>query len=208
MRNCSPGGSPKAMTSNSSRMHVRRPLALVDQRPPGAVAGIERHDMRCALLSHRRADAVGADQQVRFDRFAIGKMRRHRTRILREARKPPPAVIVLRRKGVAQQAVDALPGGQPPAGNRSRCVTRPSRSQNLSRGDSDTERVGGKPQTASGGRSARIAPRCRRRARTIRSPPARRRRRPTPRAATASPLSRPLIEPPMTTARLLPDPAN
>ena len=101
--------------------------------------------MRCALLSHRRADAVGTDEQVRFDRFTIGKTRRHRTRILREVQEPASAVIVLGWKRIAQQAINALPSGRhlrAIVGN----ADLPVMVQNLSRGDNDTERLGGEPQ--------------------------------------------------------------
>ena len=94
-------------------MDVRRKIALRDQRAPGAVAGIERHDLGQRLLAHRRADAVGADQQIGLDRLAIGKMRQHRRRRrCSKPGKPAAAVIALRRKSVAQQPVDPLPGGE------------------------------------------------------------------------------------------------
>ena len=93
-------------------MHVGRKIAFRNQRPPGAIAGIERQHLRGALLAHGGANAVGAHQQIRAQRFTIGKMRLHPIRALREVGQPAPAVIVLRRKGVAQQPIDALPGGE------------------------------------------------------------------------------------------------
>jgi len=46
------------------------------------------------LLAHGRADAVGADEQIGGDAFAIGKMRSDLARVLGEAREPAPAVVV------------------------------------------------------------------------------------------------------------------
>ena len=56
-------------------MDIGRKIALCDQRAPGAVAGIERHGLWQHLLAHRRARAVGADQEIGRDRLAIGKAR-------------------------------------------------------------------------------------------------------------------------------------
>ena len=133
------------MNSNSSRWVAGGMASSAISARQADIAGIERRRARQGLLAHGGADAVGAHQQVRMQRFAGGKMRRHRIRALGEAGEPASAVITLGRKGVPQQAVHALPGrehlwamhllGQP---------ALPV--ENLAGGDGDAERVGGEPQ--------------------------------------------------------------
>ena len=119
--------------------------AFRDQRAPGGIAGIERRRARQGLLAHGGADAVGAHQQVRMQRFAVGKMRRHRIRALGEAGEPASAVIARGRKGVPQQAVHALPGGEHLRAMH--LLGQPALPvENLAGGDGDAERVGGEPQ--------------------------------------------------------------
>ena len=66
---------------------------------------------------------------------------------LLEIRKPTAAVIALRRKGVAQQPVDALPGGEHlRAFDLS--VSAPSRVDDLARAHGDAERVGREAERA------------------------------------------------------------
>ena len=74
-------------------------------------------------------------------------MRRHGAGVLRESRQPAPAMIVLGRKGIAQQTIDALPGGEH---LRAFDLVRqaPLRVDDLAGGDGDAEFVGGEAERA------------------------------------------------------------
>ena len=98
------------MYSNSSRWMSRRERRLGDERAPGHIAGIERHDLRQALLADGGADAVGGDQQIALGAAAVAEVRDHRLARLSEVRDAPPAMILRARERVAQHAIDPLPG--------------------------------------------------------------------------------------------------
>ena len=108
------------LAGRQAERHVLEQLAmdrgrnglLRQQRAPGDVAGIERVEVGQELLAHGRADAVGADQQIGLHAAAVAEMRHHRSAGLLEALQPDAAVIVLGREGVAQDAIEPLPGGQ------------------------------------------------------------------------------------------------
>ena len=74
-------------------------------------------------------------------------MRPHRLRARLESDKPAPAMVALGRKGIAQQPVDALPGGEH---LRTRdLLGQPAGAiENLARGDGDAERVRLQPELA------------------------------------------------------------
>ena len=90
----------------------RRDGAFGQQRPPGDVAGIERHHIRRAELAHRRAQAVGANEDIGRSRAAVAEMRDHALPALLKGRKPRGPMITVGGERIAQQAVDALPGGE------------------------------------------------------------------------------------------------
>ncbi len=89
-----------------------RKCRLGNERAPGDVAGIERRQIRQALLADGGAQAVRADQQVALSGAAVAEPRDDRAFGLREARDSAAAVIVLRRERIAHRAVDPLPGGE------------------------------------------------------------------------------------------------
>ena len=91
-------------------MNVRRECRLWDQRAPGDIAGIERRDLRQALLANGGADAVGGDQEIARGAAAVAEVSGDRLARLSEARNTPPAVVMRARECVAQHAKDALPG--------------------------------------------------------------------------------------------------
>ena len=93
-------------------MNVRRDHAFRQQGVPGDVAGIERQNERQTSLPHGRAQAVGADQHVGANRGTVGKMRHDPLRTLLEGLKTLAAMISIRLKGIAQDAVHALPRGE------------------------------------------------------------------------------------------------
>src|SRR5690349_12037100 len=95
-----------------STVYIQWKCPFGDQRAPCTITGIARRDVRNALLTDCRADAVGTDKQIRFDDFAIRKIRPDLIRILREFCETATTMISLGWKRVAQQAVDAFPGGQ------------------------------------------------------------------------------------------------
>ncbi len=128
-------------------MNVGRKIGFRDQRAPCRIAGIARHDFRQTLLANGGADAVGTHQQVGFDDFAIGKMRPHNIRILGKFGETTPAVIALRRKGIAQQAINPFPRGQHLRTFDLLCQAT-LRIENLAGCDVDPERVSGEPNSA------------------------------------------------------------
>ena len=93
-------------------MNRGRNGALGQQRAPRAIAGIERDGVGQALAAHRRAQAVGADQHVAFGGRAAGKLRDDARFVLRKRLQRAAAMIMRGRKRIAQDAVNALPGGQ------------------------------------------------------------------------------------------------
>src|SRR5262249_57764199 len=93
-------------------VYLWRKCLFADQCAPSTIAGISRRDMRKALLTHRRADSIRTDQQIRLDDFAIRKMPSDPIVVLFKFRETSPTVIVIGRECIAQQTVNALPGGQ------------------------------------------------------------------------------------------------
>src|SRR5262245_3987800 len=121
-------------------MHIGRKVAFRNKRPPRRVAGIAWTDVRQALLPNGRTDPVGADKQLGINGFAIGKMRADTARILLELRQAASAMIVRRRKRIAQETIDALPSRQ----HLRACVLvrePPSRVENLARCNLNAEFV-------------------------------------------------------------------
>ena len=94
------------------------------------------------MLTYSGADAIGADQQIRLDDFAIGKNRPHLALILDELRQSFAAMIMRGRQGVAQQAVKPLPCRRH---LRTFDVVRnaPLRIDDLAAGNVDAEFLGG-----------------------------------------------------------------
>src|SRR6266487_2842284 len=82
---------------------------LRDERAPSHVADIARHEFRQALLADGGTKAVRTHQQFALDRAAVAQVRDDRRLRLHKAGDAAAAVIALRRKGVAQQPIDALP---------------------------------------------------------------------------------------------------
>src|SRR5262249_44287589 len=73
-------------------VHARRESLFGDQRAPSRIACVARCHLWQDVLTHRRADAVSSDKQLRFDGFAIGKMRSYCAGILREFCDATPTV--------------------------------------------------------------------------------------------------------------------
>src|SRR6516164_3620618 len=86
--------------------------ALRQERSPGDVAGIERQNLWQALLSHCRAQAVGPDEHVGADRAAVAKVRHDAVAALFESLQAVAAMVSIRRKSIAQDALHALPCGE------------------------------------------------------------------------------------------------
>jgi hypothetical protein len=61
------------------------------------------------LLADRRADAVGSNEEVRFDNFAIGKMHPDAISALSKFGHSTAAMVAIGREGIAQQSVDPFP---------------------------------------------------------------------------------------------------
>src|SRR5262249_26785897 len=93
-------------------MEGRRKRRLRNERAPGDVADVGRHELRQALLADCGTKAVRTHQQLALCRAAVGKLREHRSFALHEAADAAAAVVVLARKRVTQQPVDALPSRQ------------------------------------------------------------------------------------------------
>ena len=93
-------------------MDIAREDRLGNERAPGHIAGIERHQFGQALLADGGTDAIGRDQQIALGAAAVVEVRDHRATGLSEMRDAPPAMIMRRRKRVPQHAVDPLPGRQ------------------------------------------------------------------------------------------------
>ena len=93
-------------------MNGRGDRTLGQECPPGNIARIERRGVWQALLPHGRAQAVCPDKHVTTDRVPIGKMSDDLCRVLLESFQTLPAMIPLRGKSIAQNAVDPLPCGE------------------------------------------------------------------------------------------------
>ncbi len=91
-------------------MHIARHRAFGNQRAPRHIAGIERIAAGRAQAPHGRADTVGADQEIGALARAIGKNRSDALAVLLERSQRSAAMVMRRRKGIAQDAIDPLPG--------------------------------------------------------------------------------------------------
>ena len=89
----------------------RHRRALVQKAAPGHVARIERLRLRQQLRPHRRAEAVGADQNVAAPRCAVGEVRRHACLVLRDAHEIPAQPIGGAARGAAEHLEQPVPGG-------------------------------------------------------------------------------------------------
>jgi hypothetical protein len=93
-------------------MQRRRNGVFGNERAPSRIAGIERRDRGEKLGAHRRAQSVGADEQIALGGRAVGKSRRHAVTILLDADQFPAAVIMPVGQLAAQHVVEPIPGGQ------------------------------------------------------------------------------------------------
>ena len=90
------------------RVQRRRKVLLRHQPAPRRVAGIERRELGQILLAHRRADAVGADQNIAFGCRSVGEMRGHACALLDALQLLAAMIGRVRQRGF-QQMKDAVP---------------------------------------------------------------------------------------------------
>ena len=82
-------------------VQVGRDGVLRNQSPPRHVAGIDRGHFRKKLRPHRRAQSVGADQQVSLGNRTVGEPRYHPVGTLLDRHQLLAAMVVRRRKCTA-----------------------------------------------------------------------------------------------------------
>ena len=86
-----------------------RHVALVDQRAPGDVAGIERLRLRQILLAHGGAHAIGTDQEIGALARAVGEDGGDAVVVLLDAAQIHVEPIALARQRVAQRVIEPPP---------------------------------------------------------------------------------------------------
>ena len=79
---------------------------------PRRIAGIERHDVGQKLRANRRAQPVGADEEIALAAAAVGEPRGHTMRAGFDRRQLLAVVIALRRECAAQHVVEPVPRGE------------------------------------------------------------------------------------------------
>ena len=89
-----------------------RERGLRNERAPRDVAGIERHSFGKELRAHRRAQPIGADQEIALRGLTIGEMSNDGAKPRLDPGERLAAVISRGRKRNAQQPIDAVPRGE------------------------------------------------------------------------------------------------
>ena len=90
----------------------RRQVGFVDRGAPSHIARVVRLDVGQKLPAHRRADAVGADQQVAAFAGPVGKHRGDAVGVLLDANKPLAEPVIRSRQCIEQCAVQSRPAAQ------------------------------------------------------------------------------------------------
>src|SRR5205814_198059 len=84
--------------------------AFRQQRAPRDITRITRCDIWQELLPHGRANAVGPDNKIGLNFRSIAELRDGGMISLHKVSQAPAAVIMHRRKGIAQEPEYAFPG--------------------------------------------------------------------------------------------------
>src|SRR5262245_47789036 len=93
---------------------ARLPLEIgfVGRAAPDVVAGIDRLDRRCDLRAHAGTDAVAADEDIGALATPAGEMRDDAGAVLLHALEGMAEVVMRRVDGLAQEPLQAVPGGE------------------------------------------------------------------------------------------------
>src|SRR5262249_29201555 len=107
-----PLGEEESEVRKNARARCRREIGFSRRPAPDVIAGIDRLPRGRDLLTHARADAVAADEEIGVLALAAGEVHEHARAVLLDALKGVAEAIMRLLDGRAHEPLQPVPGGE------------------------------------------------------------------------------------------------